>query len=224
MISTDSDFKSSSRSSPDSSSSSTTKSASTLSNTSTLTTSTSSFLSPSSPSSFHYCQSDSKRIARLSIREGSLTRSPKHERIPLSSSSLLSSPLSSSSHPYLQLISCHLFNRGFTHDFLHSLLQSLKDQQKVSRKTPLQVLMEGDQSILEVSLMSLCFSCWCHDYYFLTTAFGSWVCQDRGLYLLSRGLIGVIHLEIFSRDSHFFETECLERAFCPRFQSSHEVE
>lgn len=158
MISTDFDCKSSSRSSPDSSSSSTTnKSQSSLSNTSNTTTSTSSFLSCHEPK---HGQSDSKRsIGSLSRRP----RTPRHERIALSVSEVdgQSSFLSTSSHPYLQLISCHLFNRGFSHDFLHSLLQSLKEEQKSSKKSPLQVLMTADQTILEVSLVSiLVFEIW----------------------------------------------------------------
>lgn len=115
--------------------------------------SSSSFSSPVSTSSLPHIQSGSYHDS-LKSRKGN--KSPHHQRIPLpfsdvdlqsTSGFLLSSP----SHPYLQLISCHLFNRGFTPDFLHYLIQRLKEEQEFSGKTPLQVLMKGDKSILDVS-------------------------------------------------------------------------
>src|SRR5438128_630775 len=45
-----------------------------------------------------------------------------------------------SAHPYLQLISSHLFHRGFTTEFLFSLIQHLKWEQPSTKKTPLKVL------------------------------------------------------------------------------------
>jgi len=115
--------------------------------------------SPSSSSHSSCCSSTNPRLQTGShnSRSHSLPRmrkrTPHHDRIriPVDSEFPGSGLPSLTHHPYLQLIYCHLFNRGFTTDFLHNLILMLKEEQKRTKRTPLQVLMSGDQAVLNVS-------------------------------------------------------------------------
>lgn len=55
-----------------------------------------------------------------------------------------------SSNPCLQLITSHLFHRGFTTEFLSTLLQSLVKDQSVTGVSPLQALLRSDKKLLQV--------------------------------------------------------------------------
>lgn len=57
-----------------------------------------------------------------------------------------------SSNPCLQLIASHLFHRGFTGDFLSSLMQRLRKEERVTAVSPVHALLTGDKNLLQVTL------------------------------------------------------------------------
>lgn len=51
----------------------------------------------------------------------------------------------------LQVISSHLFNQGFTMEFIVYLISSLQRESYFTGKTATQVLLQIDQQIIDVS-------------------------------------------------------------------------
>lgn len=57
----------------------------------------------------------------------------------------------------LQMMSSHLFNRGFTAEFIYFLMYRLKEAESLSGVTPTEVLLSANQELLEVCFFILSF-------------------------------------------------------------------
>lgn len=89
-------------------------------------------------SSFHHCD----RFSRAADR-GERDEEKRKGRDPRLENLIYS-------HPCLQLITSHLFHRGFTTEFLSTLLRNLVKDQSVTGVSPLQVLVRSDKKLLQV--------------------------------------------------------------------------